>query len=365
MGKKRKESRVKKGNQAAQIKKKSEAAQIKKKSETAQIKKGSQAGQMAGRSLEHPRGQQLKEKPQEAAEEVLSARHLIRKHKGKASLYVVLRILVVLVMVAQFFNGNYDNVFLCVLTLLLFLIPSFIDKRLHIELPNTLEIVILLFIFAAEILGEVQQYYLIFDHWDTMLHTMNGFIMAAIGFSLIDILNRSDRVAVHLSPVFVAMVAFCFSMTIGVLWEFFEFGMDWFTHSDMQKDTIIHSISSVLLNPNHVNIPVTVPIHSVVVNGESWPGYIDIGLIDTMMDLFVNFIGATVFSIIGVFYIKGRGKGTFARRFIPKMKSKEAIEADRRETEEFFEGIKETEESIVQSISQHLEHNSTGKNTKI
>lgn len=295
------------------------------------------------------------QKARQNLEEDSSARHIIRKNKGKASLYVVLRILVVLVMVAQFFNGNYDNVFMCILTLFLFLIPSFIDKRLHIELPNTLEIVILLFIFAAEILGEVQQYYLIFDHWDTMLHTMNGFLMAAIGFSLIDILNRSDRVSVNLSPVFVAMVAFCFSMTIGVLWEFFEFGMDWFTHTDMQKDTIVHSISSVLLNPNHVNVPVTIPIHSVVVNGESWPGYIDIGLIDTMMDLFVNFIGAVVFSVIGVFYIKGRGKGTFAKRFIPKMKSKEAIEEDRRETEEFFEGIKETEESIVQSISHRLE----------
>lgn len=311
--------------------------------------------QKAGQNPGHGTEQSSKQKAGQNLEEDSSARHIIRKNKGKASLYVVLRILVVLVMVAQFFNGNYDNVFMCILTLFLFLIPSFIDKRLHIELPNTLEIVILLFIFAAEILGEVQQYYLIFDHWDTMLHTMNGFLMAAIGFSLIDILNRSDRVSVNLSPVFVAMVAFCFSMTIGVLWEFFEFGMDWFTHTDMQKDTIVHSISSVLLNPNHVNVPVTIPIHSVVVNGESWPGYIDIGLIDTMMDLFVNFIGAVVFSVIGVFYIKGRGKGTFAKRFIPKMKSKEAIEEDRRETEEFFEGIKETEESIVQSISHRLE----------
>ena len=86
----------------------------------------------------------------------VSTKELIRANKKKATLYVVLRVLVVIVMIAQFLNRNYDNVFMCVLTLILFMIPTFIDKRLHIELPNTLEVIILLFIFAAEILGEVQ-----------------------------------------------------------------------------------------------------------------------------------------------------------------------------------------------------------------
>jgi hypothetical protein len=221
-------------------------------------------------------------------------------------------------MIDQIRNRNFENVFLCVLTLILFLIPSFIEHRIHIDIPDTLETIMLLFIFSAEILGEINEYYLIFPYWDTMLHTLNGFLSAAIGFSLIDILNKHERFSITMSPVFVALVAFCFSMTIGVVWEFFEFGMDQLVGTDMQKDTIIKSIDSVLLNPGIKNVPVHVSIGSVAVNGQPWKGYIDIGLIDTMWDLIVNFIGATVFTIFGFFYIKGRGKGNFLKRFILK-----------------------------------------------
>lgn len=130
-----------------------------------------------------------------------------------------------------------------------------------------------------------------------------------------------------LSPLFVAIVAFCFSMTIGVVWEFFEFSMDQMFHLDMQKDTVIHQIHSVMLDPTRSNVAVHIRgINDAVVKGESLGigGYLDIGLIDTMKDLIVNFIGAVVFSIIGYFYIKNRGKGRFAKRFIPRLKSKDA-----------------------------------------
>lgn len=242
---------------------------------------------------------------------------MAEKNKVKAMVYFILRLLVVLVGIRQFFLGNYAGVFICGLTLILFLIPAFINKYFKIDFPNTLEIIILLFIFSAEILGEVNRYYLLIDHWDTWLHTLNGFLMAAIGLALIDILNNSDRVAISLSPGFVALTAFCFSMTTGVMWEFFEFGMDYFFLTDMQKDTIIPTISSVLFHPGGLNVSIPININEIIVNGEVWNygGYIDIGIIDTMKDLFVNFIGAVIFSIIGVFYIKGRGK--FASRFIP------------------------------------------------
>ncbi len=240
----------------------------------------------------------------------------------KTTLYIVLRVMVAVVLIAQIFNQNWNNVFLCVLTLVLFMIPTFVDKRLHIEMPTTLEVIIVLFIFSAEILGEIQEYYLIFDQWDSMLHTINGFLMAAIGFSLIDILNENENITLNLSPAFVAIFAFCFSMTIGVLWEFYEFFMDIMFHTDMQKDTIITMISSVILNPAGKNVAVSLPIQSIVVNGQPWNygGYIDIGLIDTMNDLFVNFIGAVVFSIFGLIYIKNRGEGTFVKRFMPKLR---------------------------------------------
>ena len=231
----------------------------------------------------------------------------LKEHKSSAIVYFTLRALVIVVMVLQIFNRNYENVFLCLLTLLLLVVPSLVQVTMKIELPTTLEIIILVFIFAAEILGEIQEFYILFPFWDTVLHTLNGFLAAAIGFSMVDLLNRSERMMFKLSPLFMAIVAFCFSMTIGVVWEFFEFGMDQLFHTDMQKDTIVHAVYSVLLDPAGGNRAAGITgITQVVVNGQDLGlgGYVDIGLIDTMKDLIVNFIGAVVFSVIGFFYVK-------------------------------------------------------------
>jgi len=112
-------------------------------------------------------------------------------------------------------------------------------------------------------------------------------------------------------------------MTIGVIWEFFEFACDIILHTDMQKDTVINFISSTALGNNKENIALIIDgIKNVTVNGEELGvgGYLDIGLIDTMTDLFVNFIGAVIFGIIGYLYVKNRGKSKFAEKFIPKVK---------------------------------------------
>lgn len=243
------------------------------------------------------------------------------------AIYVLLRLSVVLMLVAQFFNGNYENVLLCVLTLILFILPSAIERRLSIDLPDTLEIIILLFIYAAEILGEIQAYYIEFPFWDTMLHTLNGFLCAAVGFCLVDLLNRQERISLSLSPFFMAVLAFCFSMTVGVLWEFFEFSMDRLLLVDMQKDTVLNTISTVMLDPRGgTRAAVRREIADVIlVYGDGTRealglgGYLDVGIVDTMKDLFVNFIGAVVFSAVGYVYVKSRGKGRFARRFIPRV----------------------------------------------
>ena len=261
-------------------------------------------------------------RPKDPGKTARMRRELREELKGKktvVTIYIILRVLVILTMVAQFLNGNFENVFLCILTLLLLLAPAFI----------------LLFIFSAEILGEIQAYYTYFHGWDTMLHTLNGFLCAAIGFSLVDLFNRNERFSLSLSPVFMAIVAFCFSMTIGVLWEFFECIMDSFFLLDMQKDTIVHDISTVMLDPtggNKITAIRGITDVIVVAGGKEIPlglgGYLDIGLLDTMKDLFVNFIGAFVFSIIGYFYVKNRGRGRFARRFIPKVLPEEPVQAD-------------------------------------
>lgn len=245
---------------------------------------------------------------------------LLKNERAVFTVYILLRIFVVAVMISQFTLGNYNNVFLCILTLILFLIPDFTEKKLQIKLPETLEIIVLLFIFSAQILGEIKAYYLSVPYWDSILHTLNGFLMAAIGFAMIDILNRTDKFHMNLSPIFVALFAVCFSVTIGVFWEFFEFGMDCVFKTDMQKDAYVDTVSSVMLNPKGENSPLVIKIEEVSLNnGEVViDKYLDIGLIDTMTDMAVNAVGAIVFSLLGFVYIKSRDKAKFIENFLPQ-----------------------------------------------
>ncbi len=259
---------------------------------------------------------------QEKKEKNKEERKNIKKEKSKVVkvIYTILRLLVIGVLIRSAMTQNWNNVGICVLALLLFLAPSILEKRLKIVLPSLLEIIILFFIFAAQILGEVDEFYLLFDSWDDMLHTINGFLAAAIGFALIDMLNKNEKIKFSMTPFFTASFAFCFSMTVAVMWEFFEYAMDVWFGNDMQKDTWIDTVNSVALNEAGENVPVLIEINQVTLNDEIvWGKYLDIGLHDTMHDMWVNFIGAIAFSFLGYVYIKNRGKG-FASKFIPKLR---------------------------------------------
>ncbi len=242
----------------------------------------------------------------------------IKIKKSTLTVYFVLRIIVIFTLVRSFLRGDYQGVFYCSLTLALFIIPGIIKKSFKIELPTLLESIIFIFIFLAEILGELNRYYLTFPHFDTILHTVNGFICAAFGFGLVDMLNR-EKSKINLSPLYMCLVAFCFSMTIGVLWEFFEFFMDTLFSRDMQKDTVITTINSVMLNPTGQNIPATLNAESVIINGKELGlgGYLDIGLYDTMKDLIVNFIGAVIFCVIGFFSLAGPRPSKMIESLVP------------------------------------------------
>lgn len=246
-----------------------------------------------------------------------------KKFNFKTFVYITLRIAVIICMIRQIQLGNIMNAALCILTLILFSVTILIEHKLNIAFPDMLEITVWIFIFSAEILGEINEFYIHFENWDLILHTTNGFIMAGIGYSLVELLNNNKNVSVNLSPIYVAIVAICFSMTIGVFWEFFEYGVDKYLNKDMQKDTVINTIYSVTLNDKDKNEVVKMPIESIVVNGEDWNetygGYIDIGLHDTIEDLFVNFIGAVIFSVFGYLYTIGKGK--YAKNFIVKRKT--------------------------------------------
>ena len=239
---------------------------------------------------------------------------LLRKRKEEPAAfwtYVVLRFIVILILIRCILRGDIESAFVCVLVLVIYLLPQFVENRLNIDIPTTLEVVIFVFVFAAEILGELQSYFIKYSNWDTILHTSSGFLCAAVGFSLVDLLNRSDNVKVQLSPGYLAITAFCFSMTIGILWEFIEFSADRLFLLDMQKDTIVNQISSVSLDPTNSNISITVKgIKDVILVTDSGEqalglgGFLDIGLYDTMEDLFVNFVGAVVFSVAVFFECK-------------------------------------------------------------
>lgn len=258
--------------------------------------------------------------------------------KRVAAVYIILKVSVIGVLIRQFFVGNYTNVLLCVLTLVLFYIPDIADRTFKVKLPDTLEVIILLFIYAAEILGEIREYYITIPFWDTMLHTINGFLMAAIGFAMVNVLNQNEKIHLNLSPLFLAVVAFCFSMTIGVLWEFFEYSMDTFTKSDMQKDTWISELSTVSMHPDGKNSVVNVNPVQIEFNDDVGVvyayenTYLDIGLHDTMNDLLVNCIGAAIFSIIGAFWVNG--KNTLIKAFVPVFKSKAEITEGQGESNE-------------------------------
>ena len=254
--------------------------------------------------------------------------------RSSLAIYLILRFLVVICMILQIIRGDLNNALLCLLSLVLLFAPLFIQNKYEITLPDSLEICIYLFIFSAEILGEINNFYGIIPHWDTCLHTINGFLATAVGFSLVDLLNKNSK-DINLSPFYLCLVAFCFSMTIGILWEFFEYGGDKLVKFDMQKDTLITNISSVYLNTDNENKPVVVDNIGkteifdkdgkllYVIDG----GYLDIGLNDTMKDLFVNFIGALVFSFFAYIGLKNNKRSSVVKNFVPIKEKRKMAES--------------------------------------
>ena len=250
---------------------------------------------------------QRRERRREARKGAL--RRKMREEPGAFWTYVILRTIVILILIRSIMCADFESAIVCLFVLFIYFLPQFVEEKLNIEIPSVLEIVIFVFVFAAEILGELQSYFIRYQYWDTMLHTTSGFLFAAVGYSLVSLLNRSENVKVQLSPVYLALTAFCFSMTIGVLWEFIEFAADRWLLLDMQKDTILTRISTVELDATRSNIPIVIDgIKDTVLvleNGEQYAlglgGYLDIGIYDTMGDFFVNFIGAVVFSVTAFF----------------------------------------------------------------
>ncbi len=271
-------------------------------------------------------------RPPRAAKSGLLSRLLenVRAHRIVYATYCLLCLICVGVFLYSAARRDFLGVFNSLLSLLLFLLPPFLEDRLRIELSATLKIITMLFIFCAQILGEVGMCYARFPFWDDLLHWVNGFLFAAFGFSLAEICNRRRRSTFHLSPFYLALVACCFSLSIGVLWEFLEFLLDFSTRGDMQKDLVLSAISSGKLSADGQSAVTVNNITKTVIttsNGEIYTidGYLDIGLFDTMKDLMVDFIGALIFSVIGYFHLKREGSHPLADALIPKVSPAPAV----------------------------------------
>ncbi|MBU1119180.1 hypothetical protein KKH43_04840 [Patescibacteria group bacterium] len=198
----------------------------------------------------------------------------------KISLEVIIgnifRLFFVGIVIGSIINQNWFNLFTAILALALTYLPFFIAQKKRIYIPASFQVVILAFIFAAMYLGELYQYYDKFWWWDLMLHSLSGVILGFVGFILVYVLNREKRVKVILSPLFVAFFSISFAVTVGVLWEIFEFSAD----------------------------------EIFGLNSQRWTRT---GVVDTMWDLIVDFFGGLLIGILGYFYLTKNQPSFFKR----------------------------------------------------
>ena len=159
----------------------------------------------------------------------------------------------------------------CALGILVMMLPTFIARKWKIVVPDTIVIVYFAFLYCAIYLGEVRNFYYVIPHWDTILHAFSGAMLGALGFVLVDILNKDVRVAVDLSPFFLALFAFCFALSVGALWEVYEFSFDAFLGLNMQKHTTESGVELV---------------------GKA-------ALTDTMKDIIIDALAALIVSVLG------------------------------------------------------------------
>ncbi len=242
------------------------------------------------------------------------------KEKNKFALFVFLVIwsLTFVAFINTLVLGDFMKIGLAFAALVIYLIPIFVTYKFKIHLPITLEITFYLFVFASLILGEVFAFYGPFPFWDIILHLLSGFVIAGIGLSIVEIVNKGEK-----SRLFTLIFAFCLSMTLGVMWECLEFAFDITVRTDAQKDAHVRQISTITLQRDGGNRPVrldNIEKTSIYLqNGEIVTideGFLDIGVMDTMKDIFVNMGGAALFCIVGAFYLKNADKSGFANNFM-------------------------------------------------
>ena len=202
--------------------------------------------------------------------------------------------------------GNTE-LLLALVSIGLVCIPFLVEKLFHCRISTPLCIFCMLYAVGA-LLGHGYDFYYLIPWWDLLLHLCGGIIFGVLGLFLVGILNRQQPCTVLLTAVF----ALCFSMAISVVWEFFEYGMDWFFAMDMQNDTVVSVINSYIIGDGLGELVSIPDITRTVVNSVPLPveGYIDIGLHDTMGDMLIEAAGAVVCTVL---YAADKGRHPLIR----------------------------------------------------
>lgn len=196
------------------------------------------------------------------------------------------RILLIVMAVEWVFlllDARWLSMFLVTMIIAVLVAPTLFRRKLDVEIPVEFHFMAVIFIFASLYLGEIKSFYLRFWWWDIALHTSAGLLMGIVGFLLVYLLNESKRIELHMTPGFISLFAFLFAVTIGTIWEIFEFSMDQLFGLNMQKP-MLGDLS---------------------------------GLTDTMWDMIVNATGAFIISFTGWWYLK-RKQIFFVKEWIRK-----------------------------------------------
>ena len=176
-------------------------------------------------------------------------------------------------------RGREDYVLMmlqCLLGVAAILVPARLMHRWDVQIPRMMFLLYIGFLYCAIFLGEVRSFYYTVPHWDTVLHIFSGGMLGALGFSMLAIFNNTEKIPMNLSPLFVAVFAFCFAMTLGAVWEIYEFAADCLLDTNMQKFALD--------------------------DGTQLMG--QLALRDTMKDIIVDALGALGTSLIGYVSLK-------------------------------------------------------------
>ncbi|HUX31094.1 MAG TPA: hypothetical protein VMV78_10800 [Thiobacillus sp.] len=207
-----------------------------------------------------------------------------RIHRG---ILIALQAIMAVELLLVFRERQWMNAFLVMAIMAVMFSPAVIGRRFHVHIPPEFQVLAVLFAFAALFLGEIHSYYMRFWWWDIALHTSSGLLMGILGFLLVYVLNADERIDIHMRPRFMALFAFLFAVTVGTLWEVFEFAMDQIVGTNMQKP--------MLGDPS--------------------------GLTDTMWDMIVNALGALTISALGGWHMTQREQSfieAWIRKFIER-----------------------------------------------